>query len=95
MGIPAWMKLAITVTGTTVTTIVAMFLWATSTFVSRVEWSNHAVQQALDLDRLTSAQKVYAEQERDTALELGKINVKLGVIEARQLMVLERIGGKE
>jgi hypothetical protein len=92
VGLPPWAKLALTVTGTTVTTIVAMFLWASSTFVSRVEWTSHAAQQSIDLERISATQRVYAEQERDTAASLSMINVKLGVIEARQLMVLERLG---
>jgi hypothetical protein len=52
----------------------------------------HAAQQSIDLERIVATQRVYAEQERDTASALGAINVKLGVIEARQLMVLERLG---
>jgi hypothetical protein len=92
VGLPPWAKLALAVTGTTVTTIVAMFLWASATFVSRVEWTAHAAQQSIDLERIIATQRVYAEQERDTASALGAINVKLGVIEARQLMVLERLG---
>ena len=90
-----WAKLAIAVTGTTATTIVAMFLWVSSTFVSRVEWVSHANQQALDLDRMVVAQKAYAERERETSLALAQINVKLGVIEARQLMMLETLKARK
>jgi hypothetical protein len=92
VGIPPWAKLALTVIGTTVTTLIAIFLWSTSTFVSRVEWQGHSAQQALDLERIVTTQKIYAEQERETANQLSAMNVKLGVIEARQLMVLERLG---
>jgi hypothetical protein len=94
-GLPPWAKLAITVISTTVGTMVAMFLWVSSTFVSRVEWTSHATQQALDLARIADVQKIYGEQERETATSLSSINVKLGVIETRQLMVLERLNGKK
>jgi len=92
VGVPPWAKLALTVVGTTVTTLIAIFLWASSTFVSRVEWQGHAMQQSLDIERILTVQKTYADQERRTAGELAVMNAKLSVIEARQLMVLERLG---
>ena len=92
VGVPPWAKLALTVVGTTVTTLIAIFLWASSTFVSRAEWMGHATQQSLDIERILAVQKTYADQERHTASELALINTKLGVIEARQLMMLERLG---
>ena len=92
VGVQPWAKLALTVVGTTVTTLVAMFLWVSSTFVSRTEWQSHSTQQSLDIERILTVQKTYADQERRTAGELALMNAKLGVIEARQLMVLERLG---
>ena len=82
MGLPPWAKLAITVTGTTVTTIVAMFLWASSTFVSRVEYLNHATQQALDMERLARIQANYAVAEQGTAENLNSLQVDVAEIKS-------------
>jgi hypothetical protein len=80
INLPPWAKLAITVTGTTVTTIVAMFLWATSTFVSRVEYSNHASQQAVDMASLKEVQKSYATAEAGTSATLSDLKVDVAEV---------------
>lgn len=78
--LPPWAKLALTVTGTTVTTIVAMFLWATSTFVSRVEYVNHSTQQAIDMAALKDTQKAYAAAESVTSSTLSDLKVDVAEV---------------
>jgi hypothetical protein len=84
-GIPDWAKLAATVAVTTVT----MFVWATSTFISRTEMAVHMDVQSKDLARLSTTQEHYAEAERGTANGLGAINARLTGIETKVEMVLE------
>lgn len=79
-GLPPWAKLALTVTGTTVTTIVAMFLWATATFVSRVEYTNHSIQNSIDMGRLADTQKSYAQAEAGTSQTLGDLKVDVAEV---------------
>lgn len=76
-SLPEWAKFA----GTIIITIGAMFTWATSTFVSRVEWTQHAEQQRVDLNRVTEVQSSYAHAEKGTASNLSEINSRLTRIE--------------
>ena len=75
--LPEWAKFA----GTIIVTMVAMFTWATSTFVSRIEWSAHAEQQRIDLARVSEVQQTYATAEKGTAANLSEINSRLTRIE--------------
>ena len=76
-GIPDWAKLAATVAVTTV----SMFLWATSTFISRTEMVQHLDQQLKDFSRVSNSQEHYADAERGTAVNLSEINGRLTRIE--------------
>lgn len=89
VGLPPWAKLAITVVGTTITTIVAMFAWASATFVSRVEYAAHAAQQVIDLERVAAEQRAYAIAEKGTATNLGQFDARLTRIETKIDMLLE------
>jgi hypothetical protein len=80
--LPPWVKLAITVIGTTVTTIVAMFLWATSMFVSRVEYATHSAQNAIDMARLAETQVRYAVAEKGTSDNLNILQVDVAEIKS-------------
>ena len=82
LGLPPWFKLAVTVVGTTVTTIVAMFLWVSASFVSRVEYANHASQQALDIERIARIQANYALAEQGTASNLNALQVDVAEIKS-------------
>jgi hypothetical protein len=86
VGIPDWAKLAATVAVTTVT----MFVWASNTFISRTEMSQHMDTQSKDLARVQNTQEHYAEAERGTASNLSSINSRLTGIETKVEMVLER-----
>jgi hypothetical protein len=81
-GLPPWAKLALTVSGTTITTIVAMFLWASSTFVSRVEYVSHAAQNAIDMERLAQTQLRYATAEKVTSDNLSELKVDVAEIKS-------------
>ena len=76
-ALPEWAKFA----GTIIVTMVAMFTWATSTFVSRIEWAQHADQQRIDLNRVSEVQQTYANAEKGTANNLSEINSRLTRIE--------------
>ena len=76
-SLPEWAKFA----GTIIVTMVAMFTWATSTFVSRIEWTAHSEQQRVDLNRVTEVQGQYANAEKGTAKNLSEINSRLTRIE--------------
>jgi hypothetical protein len=80
--LPPWVKLALTVIGTTVTTIVAMFLWATSMFVSRVEYATHTAQNAIDMSRLAETQIRYAVAEKATSDNLNNLQVDVAEIKS-------------
>jgi hypothetical protein len=79
-GLPPWAKLALTVIGTTVTTIVAMFLWVSSTFVARVEYANHTAQQALDMMEVKERQAAYARAEIVTGQGLTEIKIDVAEV---------------
>jgi hypothetical protein len=80
--LPPWAKLALTVTGTTITTIVAMFMWATSMFVSRVEYANHSAQNVIDMSRLAETQLRYAVAEKGTSDNLNALQVDVAEIKS-------------
>jgi hypothetical protein len=82
VGLPPWAKLALTVIGTTVTTIVAMFLWATSMFVSRVEYAGHTVQNSIDMARLAETQVRYAIAEKGTSDNLNELREDVSAMKA-------------
>lgn len=88
VGIPDWAKLAATVAATTGT----MFLWATSTFVSRGEMQQHMEQQSKDLSRLTNIQEKYADAEHDTARNLGDIGTRLTSMETKMEILINGLG---
>jgi uncharacterized protein YpmB len=72
-----WMKFSIAVIAGTISAMV----WMQSNFVSQVQYSTHAVQNAIDMERLQQAQKQYALQERETAQNLAGIDSRLEGIE--------------
>lgn len=90
VGIPDWAKLAATVAATTGT----MFLWATSTFVSRAEMNQHMEQQSKDLSRLTSIQEKYADAEHNTARNLGSIDTRLTSMETKMEILINGLGNQ-
>jgi hypothetical protein len=87
LGIPDWVKLAATVAATTIT----MFMWATNTFISRTEMSQHMDQQSKDFGRMAATQEHYADAERSTAVNLGTINSRLTGIETKVELVLDGV----
>jgi hypothetical protein len=75
-SIPPWMKLAVTVIGTT---ILAMG-WTEARFVSRVEWANHQSQQLIDLAAVKDRQADYARAEVVTGQGLTELKVDVAEI---------------
>ena len=71
-----WAKFAIAV----ILGTVAALGWMELRFVSQVQYSNHAVQNAVDMERLNQTQKLYAIQERETASNLGDLKVDVSEI---------------
>lgn len=71
-----WMKFAIAV----ILGTVAALGWMEMRFVSQVQYTNHAVQNAMDMLSLKETQKQYAIQERETATNLGDLKVDVGEI---------------
>ena len=71
-----WAKFAIAV----ILGTVAALGWMEMRFVSQVQYSSHAVQNAIDMDRIIQVQKMYAVQERETASNLGDLKVDVGEI---------------
>ena len=90
LKLPDWAKFALTV----IIGTVGVMVWADQRFVSRVEYLNHVIQQSIDTKRISDTQKDYAIAEMGTAARLAEMNSKLAVIEARQLMVLEKLSMK-
>ncbi len=85
-----WIKLAITV----LVTIIGAFAWATNTFVSRVEYSQHMEQQTKDLSDLKTVQGSYATEERSTANRLGGVENRLTSIETKIDIMINGLDGK-
>jgi hypothetical protein len=75
--LPDWSKFAISV----ILGTVAALGWMEMRFVSNVQYSTHAVQNAVDMERLAQAQKQYALQEKETASNLAGIDSRLEGIE--------------
>jgi hypothetical protein len=73
---PDWSKFAISV----ILGTVAALGWMEMRFVSNVQYTNHAVQNAVDMERLYQVQNKYALQERETAANLGDLKVDVGEI---------------
>jgi hypothetical protein len=92
VGLPPWAKLALTMIGTTITTITALFLWASSTFVSRVEYANHTAQNAIDMERLAQTQKSYAIAESVTAATLSDLKVDVAEVKKDVSWIRQFVG---
>ena len=71
-----WAKFAIAV----ILGTIGALGWMEMRFVSQVQYANHAVQNAVDMERLNQTQKLYAIQERETASNLGDLKVDVGEI---------------
>jgi len=79
-GLPPWAKLAITVAGTTISTIIILMSYMSREFVSRVEYANHSSQQAADMMELKQTQLRYAAAEAVTAAGLTELKVDVAEI---------------
>jgi ketopantoate hydroxymethyltransferase len=77
LNLPEWAKFSAAVIAGTI----AAMVWMQSNFVSQIQYSTHAVQNAVDMERLTQAQRQYAIQEKETASNLSDINGRLEGIE--------------
>lgn len=76
LKIPDWAKFAVAVVAGTI----AAMVWMQSNFVSQVQYSTHAVQNAVDMERIVQTQKQYAQQERETASNLGELKLDVSEI---------------
>jgi hypothetical protein len=88
---PDWLKLSVSVAGTAITTTALVILWVNGTFATKAELVSHNQQQLMDLSRLSSNQKDYADAEKGTSGSLGKIDARLTGIEAKMEIVLDSL----